>query len=66
MPIWNNGHILGVEETFYDDSLIKTAKKLHDEQRQKDFMPSARLIGEVIGNLPQYHVDAFLNIVSDN
>ncbi|WP_228275825.1 DUF3658 domain-containing protein [Gracilibacillus oryzae] len=39
--------------------IIKQAHKLHSEQKDHGFMKTARLIGEVIGNLDQYFGDEF-------
>lgn len=60
LRIWRNGRIQCVPEDYYDEFIIKKAKKLHSKQRPKEFMKSARLIGEVLGHLDQYVGDAFL------
>ena len=60
LRIWRNGKIQSVPEDFYDEFIIKRAKKLHSKQKIKDFMKSARLIGEVLGHLDQYVGDEFL------
>ncbi|KQL50533.1 hypothetical protein AN964_23025 [Heyndrickxia shackletonii] len=60
LRIWQNGRIQIVPEDFFDDFIIKKAKKLHGNKKQKDFMKSARLIGEVLGHLEQYVGDEFL------
>ncbi|MFJ5716726.1 DUF1835 domain-containing protein [Neobacillus sp. NPDC093127] len=60
LRIWRNGRIVSVPEDYYDPFIIQKAKKLHRRQETKDFMKSARLIGEVLGHLDQYVGDAFL------
>ena len=60
LRIWRNGKIQSVPEDYYDEFIIKRAKKLHSKQKIKDFMKSARLIGEVLGHLDQYVGDEFL------
>jgi len=60
LRVWKNEIIMNVNESYYDDYIIKTAKKLHMETNNDDFMKSARLIGEVMGHLNQYIGDQFL------
>jgi len=60
LRIWRNGRIQSVPEDYYDEFIIKKAKKLHGKRKTKDFMKSARLIGEVLGHLDQYVGDTFL------
>ncbi|TKC16165.1 DUF1835 domain-containing protein [Robertmurraya kyonggiensis] len=60
LRIWRNGRIHSVPDDYYDEFIIKKAKKLHCKQKTKDFMQSARLIGEVLGYLDQYVGDGFL------
>ena len=60
LRIWRNGRIQSVPEDYYDEFIIKKAKKLHRKQGTKEFMKSARLIGEVLGHLDQYVGDSFL------
>ena len=60
LRIWRNGRIVSVPEDYYDPFIIQKAEKLHREQKTKDFMKSARLIGEVLGHLDQYVGDEFL------
>ncbi|HWO97760.1 MAG TPA: DUF1835 domain-containing protein [Bacillus sp. (in: firmicutes)] len=60
LRIWRNGRIHSVPEDYYDEFIINRAKKLYSKQKTKDFMKSARLIGEVLGHLDQYIGDAFL------
>ena len=60
LRIWRNGRTVSVPEDYFDPFIIQKAKKLHREQKTKDFMKSARLIGEVLGHLDQYVGDEFL------
>ncbi|MGX1195230.1 DUF1835 domain-containing protein [Metabacillus sp. SLBN-84] len=60
LRIWRNGGLQSVPEDYYDDFMIITAKKLQSKTKTKDFMKSARLIGEVLGHLQQYVGDSFL------
>jgi Rps23 Pro-64 3,4-dihydroxylase Tpa1-like proline 4-hydroxylase len=60
LRIWRNGRIQSVSEDYYDEFIIKRAKKLHGKRREKEFMKSARLIGEVLGHLDQYIGDTFI------
>jgi hypothetical protein len=57
-----NGRILSVPENFYDEFIIKKAKKLFvkGKPREIEFIKSARVIGEVLGYLDQYVGDSFL------
>lgn len=52
LRIWENDQIISVEENYYDDLIIQTAKQLH-EKSDEQFIHVARLIGELIGNLEQ-------------
>ena len=60
LRIWQNGEIQSVADNFYDQYIINTAKRLHNKQKNKDFMKSAMLIGEVLAHLGQYVGDLFL------
>lgn len=60
LRIWENGYIQAVKEDYYDAYIINTCQHIHNEQQKKDFMKSARLIGEIIGHLQQDHGDAYL------
>lgn len=60
LRIWESNQILSVPETLYDDYIINTVKKLHQEKKDTEFIKSARIIGEVIGHLDQYVGDQFI------
>jgi hypothetical protein len=59
LRIWKGKSIISVEKDYYDDYVINTAVRLHKKQREKDFMKSARLIGELIGHLDDHIGDQF-------
>jgi hypothetical protein len=60
LRIWRNGRIHSVPEDYYDEYMIKRAKKLHGKTKTKEWMKSARLIGDALGHLDQYVGDSFL------
>jgi len=60
LRIWSNGTIQSAAVDFFDPYIVSTARKLHNEQKNRDFMKSARLIGEVLVHLDQYVGDLFL------
>jgi hypothetical protein len=60
LRIWRNGRIKSVDVDYYDQYIVNMAKKLQRERESRDFMKSARLIGEVLGHLDQYVGDEFL------
>jgi len=60
LRIWRYGRIQSVPEDYYDEFIVKKAKKLRNKQKNNEFMKSARLIGEVLGYLNQYVGDEFL------
>lgn len=53
LRIWVDKKMNSVAEDYYDNYIIKTAQLLHKEQNNKEFIKSARLIGEIIGNQNQ-------------
>lgn len=59
LRIWRNKEVCSVDEAYYDDYIIDTAKKLYNKRKSNEFIKSARLIGEVIGHLNQSIGDAF-------
>ncbi len=60
LRIWRNGRIQSVPEDYYDEFIINKAKKLYGKGKAREFVKSARVIGEVLGNLDQYVGDTFL------
>ena len=60
LRLWQDEGISNVSEDFYDDYIIDTARKLHNEDENRDFMKSARVIGEVIRHLNQFIGDRYL------
>ena len=61
LRIWENNKISSVPENYYDEYIINTVKKFHQEKKHNDFIKSARIIGEVIGHLNQYIGDQFIH-----
>lgn len=60
LRIWKNGKLHRVAADYYDNYIIDAARKLHNKQENKGFIKSARLIGEVIGQVNQYIGDQYL------
>ncbi|MBD7939057.1 DUF1835 domain-containing protein [Cytobacillus sp. Sa5YUA1] len=58
LRIWRNGRIQSITEDYYDDFIVKKAKRFFG--KQNEFISVARVIGEVLGHLDQYIGDAFL------
>lgn len=58
--IWENNKIKTVQEDYFDELIVSTARKLHAKQKEKDFMKSGRLIGDVLGHMENNVGDAFL------
>ncbi|MDM5205748.1 DUF1835 domain-containing protein [Cytobacillus kochii] len=54
---WEEGRLTPVSENYLDEMIIAKAREL---QKGKEFMKSARLIGEVIGHLDQPIGDLFI------
>ncbi|MGD6801820.1 DUF1835 domain-containing protein [Rossellomorea aquimaris] len=59
LRIWQGDSIQSVEEGYFDDLIIQTARRLFAKRGIEEFMKSARLIGELIGHLNQYVGDQF-------
>lgn len=57
LRIWRDNEIHSVPESYFDEYIIESAKKLH--KSNKGFIKSARLIGEVIGHLDEPIGDGF-------
>lgn len=57
LRIWEENEIHSVPESYFDEYIIESAKKLH--KGNKGFIKSARLIGEVIGHLDEPIGDGF-------
>lgn len=57
---WDNNTVIHVTETFYDEFIINTVKRVQEEQNQHDFIIAPRLIGEIYGHLDQYVGDQFI------
>ncbi|OAB45172.1 DUF1835 domain-containing protein [Paenibacillus antarcticus] len=59
LRIWEQEEITHVNEDYYDQYIIETVSKLHNNFGNYEFIKSARVIGEVIGNLEQFLTDSF-------
>nr|WP_246188412.1 DUF1835 domain-containing protein [Metabacillus lacus] len=57
LRVWENGEIKCVPDNYFDDFIIEKARILLG--KQKGYVKSARLIGEVYGSLSQYAGDNF-------
>ena len=60
LRVWENNQVKSVNENHFDQLIIACAQKVHTEQIEKDFMRSAMLIGEVLGELEGGMSDTFL------
>jgi Protein of unknown function/Domain of unknown function (DUF1835) len=58
--IWENNNIITVNEDYFDETIVTAAQHLHSKQKEKDFMKSARIIGEVLGHIDNHVGDTFL------
>jgi hypothetical protein len=58
--IWENNNIITVNEDYFDEMIVTAAQHLHSKQQEKDFMKSARVIGEVLGHIDNHVGDTFL------
>lgn len=54
LRIWEKNEIVNVPENYYDAYIIEIVKEFHEKNNDKNFIKSARIIGEVIGHLNQY------------
>lgn len=59
LRIWEHRGIVHVSEDYYDQYMTDTVSKFHRERGNMEFVKSARVIGEVIGNLEQFITDSF-------
>ncbi|MGP4070910.1 DUF1835 domain-containing protein [Halobacillus sp. B29] len=59
LRIWKDGKLQSVEEDYYDNYLIQITRAIHETQTERDYIKSARIIGEVMGTLEQSIVDSF-------
>ncbi|OAB35880.1 hypothetical protein PMSD_12850 [Paenibacillus macquariensis subsp. defensor] len=59
LRVWEQQEIIHVNEDYYDEYIIETVSKLHNNFGNHEFIKSTRVIGEVIGNLEQFLTDSF-------
>ncbi|WP_019123856.1 DUF1835 domain-containing protein [Brevibacillus massiliensis] len=60
LRIWENPCVESVSEEYFDLNIIQAAQELHRQQKQKDFLKAARVIGEALGRIEQHIGDEFL------
>ncbi|WP_419465982.1 DUF3658 domain-containing protein [Bacillus spongiae] len=60
LRLWQNDYIQSVTEDYFDEIIIQSLQKLQDERGSIDFIKSARLIGEVLGQTLQIIGDGFI------
>jgi hypothetical protein len=60
LRLWSNNEIKGVPENHYDSLIINTIEKMHNKQKNKDFIKTGRVIGEILGEMNGLIVDFFL------
>lgn len=60
LRVWEHGKIASVNEDYYDQFIIDSAQRLHNEQDEYDFLLTGRIIGDVLGHLEQRISDSFL------
>lgn len=60
LRLWRNNEIIGVAENHYDSLLVNTLEKLHSEQEIKDFIKTARVIGETLERMDERIIDFYL------
>lgn len=60
LRVWQDGEIKSVEEDYFDEFILETMRRLHQEFDSNDFMKSARLIGEVIGHCEEPIGDEYI------
>lgn len=58
--VWEDTKIKAVSEDYFDELIVTSAQRLHAKQREKDFIKSGRLIGEVYGHIDNNVGDAYL------
>lgn len=57
LRIWSGDEITGTQEDYYDQFIIETLERLHEEQASKDFIQTGSVIIEVFTRL-----DAYVNL----
>ncbi|MCA0970805.1 DUF1835 domain-containing protein [Halobacillus litoralis] len=59
LRIWKQEELHHVGEDYYDDLIMDTLRNIHHEKKNHEFIKSARLIGEVMGQVHQVFGDQF-------
>lgn len=60
LRVWEKERICNVDEGYYDDYIIDITRRLHNDQKVKGFLKSARVIGQAMGYLNQYIGDLYI------
>ncbi len=60
LRIWQGDRVQNVPEDYYDKYIADRAKELHNRQKKKEYIKSARVIGEVLGTIEQHLGDEFI------
>ncbi len=54
LRLWVNNEIVNFPEHHFDQLIINTMEKLHNEQENKDFIKTARVIGAILAEIGWY------------
>lgn len=60
LRVWEDNEVKSVNEDYYDHLIMTTAQRLHKKQGDKGFIKSARIIGDVLGQMDGRISDSFL------
>lgn len=60
LRLWINDEIKGVPEHHFDTLILETIEKLYQEQGNKEFLLTARVIGEILKQMDEVIGDFFL------
>ncbi|MCA1011367.1 DUF1835 domain-containing protein [Halobacillus halophilus] len=59
LRIRKDGKLQSIEEDYYDNYLVQITREIHETQTERDYIKTARIIGEVMGSLEQSIGDSF-------
>ncbi|WP_347553055.1 DUF1835 domain-containing protein (plasmid) [Pseudalkalibacillus hwajinpoensis] len=59
LRIWNK-EIHSKSEDYFDNMILNNLKKLHEESGENNYIKAARLIGEILGHMPQVVGDDYI------
>jgi hypothetical protein len=60
LRVWEDAQIRSVQENYLDSFMIEIAAELHGKRGKREFVKSARIVGEVLGRHEQYVGDEFI------